>query len=191
MNMKILSALMGAIMIGASGIASAEAVTYMVESNHTYPSFKAPHIGISFWRGKFNKTTGTITLDRAAKTGTVDITVDTTSVDFGHDKLNEHVMTEDFFDVAKYPTMTYVGKMVFEGDTPSAVTGELTMHGVTKPLELQIDSFNCIMHPMLKREVCGADATGRLDRNDFDMGKYGDGPLGDIELAIQVEGVKQ
>ena len=166
---------------------------YKIEPNHTYPSFEADHFGgLSNWRGKFDKSDGTIVLDRAAKTGTVDIVIDATSLDFGHAKMNEHAKGPDMFDVAKYPTATYKGKIVFKGDAPSTVDGELTLHGVTKPLTLKINQFKCIQHPMLKREVCGADASATFNRADFgvDYGvKMGFKP--EVKLDIQVEAVKQ
>ncbi len=175
----------------ASGAFAAD--TYKIETNHTYPSFEADHFGgLSTWRGKFNKSDGTIVLDRAAKTGTVDITIDATTIDFGHDKMNEHAKGADMFDVAKFPTATYKGKVVFKGDVPASVNGELTLHGVTKPVTLAINKFKCIQHPMLKREVCGADASATFNRADFgvDYGvKMGFNP--EVKLAIQVEAVKQ
>jgi len=167
--------------------------TYKIDSNHTYPSFEADHFGgLSTWRGKFEKTEGTIVVDRAGKTGTVDITIDANSLDFGHAKMNEHAKSPDMFDVAKYPTATYKGKIVFKGDAPSTVDGELTLHGVTKPVTLHINQFKCMQHPMLKREVCGADASATFNRADFgvDYGvKMGFKP--EVKLAIQVEAVKQ
>jgi polyisoprenoid-binding protein YceI len=167
---------------------------YTIDPNHTYPSFQAPHIGgISFWRGKFDRSSGSVTLDRAAKTGSVDITIDTTSIDFGHEKMNTHARSADMFDVGKYPTATYQSSNIdFEGDTPVGVHGSLTLHGVTKPVFLKIASFKCIMHPMLKREVCGADASAEIDRSDFGIG-YGvpqSIPTGKVTLAIQVEALK-
>src|SRR5580658_325182 len=164
---------------------------YTIDPNHTYPSFEAPHIGgISFWRGKFDRSSGTVTLDRAARTGSVNIVIDATSVDFGHEKMNIHAKGPDLFDVEKYPTATYQSSSIdFDGDTPVGVHGSLTLHGVTKPVFLQIASFKCIIHPMLKREVCGADAKAEIDRTDFGMG-FGVGqgiPSGKVTLAIQVE----
>lgn len=166
-------------------------VSYTTESGHTYPSFKAPHMGISFWRGKFNKSSGKIVVDREAQTGTVDISIDTTSVDFGHDKMNEHALKEDFFNTAKYPTATYTGKLVFANGQPSAVDGQLTMLGVTKPVKLEIASFKCIPHPFYKKEACGADATGQFNRRDFGM-TYGaaDVALGEVEVQIQIEALR-
>lgn len=163
---------------------------YTIESSHTYPSFEASHMGISVWRGKFNSSKGDVTLDRAAKTGSVKIEIDAKSVDFGHDKMNEHAVGEDFFNAGKFPTITYTGKLQFTGDVPTAVDGELTLLGVTKPVKLAINSFKCIPHPFFKKEVCGADATGSFDRVDFGMdygAKYGPTVA---KLAIQVEAIK-
>jgi len=188
MKIKHLIAALAA--VGASGAFAAD--TYVIEPNHTYPSFEADHMGISVWRGKFNKSSGTITLDRAAKTGTLDITIDMSSINFGHDKMNEHAKAPDIFDVATYPTATYKAKSIrFSGDTPASVDGELTLHGVTKPVSLTINKFKCIEHPMLKREVCGADASGQFKRNDFGV-NFGL-PLfsPEVRLAIQVEAIKQ
>lgn len=170
--------------------ALAAPATYTIESNHTYPSFEAPHMGVSWWRGKFNKTSGKVTLDKEAKAGSVDITIDTKSIDFGHDKMNEHAQTADFFNVEKFPTATYKGKLVFTGDVPTAVDGELTLLGVTKPVKLTINEFKCITHPFFKKEDCGADAYGEFNRADFGMNKYADGPLGAVRLRIQVEAIK-
>lgn len=170
--------------------AAAAPVTYTIEPGHTYPSFEAPHMGISWWRGKFNKSSGSVVLDEAAKTGTVDISIDINSIDFGHDKMNEHAKSDDFFNAAKYPTATYKGTIKYEDGKPGAVDGQLTLLGVTKPVKLEIDSFKCIQHPMLKKEVCGADAEGEFNRGDFGMTKYADGDLGKVKLRIQVEALR-
>lgn len=177
----------------AAGAASAFASTdtYTIDSNHTYPSFAADHMGISVWRGKFKKTSGSVTLDRAAKTGAIDIRIDPRSIDFGHTKMNEHATGPDMFDVEKYPDVAYKSSSVkFDGDKPVAVDGELTLHGVTKPVKLTINSFKCIQHPMLKREVCGADATAEFNRSDFGI-SYGIPRFApEVKLAIQVEAIK-
>jgi polyisoprenoid-binding protein YceI len=172
----------------ASGAFAAD--TYNIEPNHTFPSFEADHLGISVWRGKFTKTSGTITLDRAAKTGSVDITVDTGSVDFGHAKMDEHAKSEDMFNIAKWPNATYKGKIKFDGETPVAVEGDFTLMGVTKPLTLKINKFKCIQHPMLKREACGADASAEFKRSDFGLNYALPRFSPEVKLAIQVEAVK-
>ncbi len=183
------------LVIAAAGIgtASAAPVTYNVDPDHTHPSFEVDHFGgLSVWRGNFKKTSGKITLDSAAKTGSVDITIDATSIDFAHDKLNQHVSSPEMLDTAKYPTATYQGTLGgFNAGQPTTVTGNLTLHGVTKPVTLTIDSFKCIQHPMLKREVCGADATGSFSRADFGV-NYGQqyGFKQEVALRIQVEAIK-
>ena len=173
-----------------TGSAIAAPVTYNVDPNHTYPSFQADHLGgLSFWRGKFNKSSGTITLDKEKGTGTVEITVDTSSINFGMPKLDEHAKSAEIFDVAKYPTATYKGTLTkFKDGAPTEVEGQFTLHGVTKPLTLKIDQFKCMMHPMTKKEVCGADATATLNRADFGV-NYGDkyGFNQEVKLEIQVE----
>lgn len=176
----------------ASVSAFAAPTTYNIEPNHTFPSFEADHMGISLWRGKFNKSAGTIVIDPAAKTGSLDITIDAASLDFGHDKMNEHAKSKDMFNVEKFPTATYKSKSIkFNGITPVAVEGELTLLGVTKPVTLAISKFKCIQHPMFKREACGADASATFNRADFglDYGvKMGFSP--EVKLAIQVEALK-
>jgi polyisoprenoid-binding protein YceI len=187
--------LIAAVALTASVSFSAVAAdTYMLDPTHTYPSFAADHLGgLSVWRGKFAKSSGTVTLDRAAKTGTVDVTVDPASVQTGDTKLDEHLQSDAFFDVAKYPAVTYKGTDIkFDGDKPVEVIGSLTMHGVTKPLNLTIESFKCMQHPVLKREVCGVEASAEFDRADYGMdfgSKYGFSM--ETRLEIQAEGIKQ
>ena len=177
----------------AAGIAVAAPATYTIEPHHTYPSFEADHMGgMSVWRGKFRTSSGIVKLDTAEHSGEVGITIDVGSIDFGYDKLNEHAKSADMFDVAKYPTATYRGRFTkFTGDVPAEVDGELTLHGVTKPVTLVINSFKCNMHPILKKQFCGADASASLNRDDFGVryGKdYGFSMV--VKLAIQVEAIK-
>jgi polyisoprenoid-binding protein YceI len=175
------------------GIASAAPATYKIDPDHTYPSFEADHLGgLSVWRGKFNKTAGTVTMDKAAGKGSVDVTVDMASADFGLGKLNQQAMTPELFDTAKYPQASYRGKLEgFVHGAPSRVVGDLTVHGVTKPLTLKILSFKCMPHPMLKREVCGADALATFKRDAFGMATGKDyGFKMDVTLRIQVEAIK-
>jgi polyisoprenoid-binding protein YceI len=174
------------------GAVWAAPVTYDIDPEHTYPSFEVDHMGLSIWRGKFNKTTGKVSLDKAAGTGTVDIAIETASIDLGHAKVREYVIGPDQLDAAKYPTMSYKGTLGgFANGAPTGLTGELTLHGVTRPVALKITLFKCIPHPLLKRELCGADAFGTFSRNDFgmDYGKeYGFKP--EVTLRIQVEALK-
>lgn len=171
--------------------ATAFAQTYNIEPNHTYPSFEADHMGISVWRGKFTKTSGKVTLDRVAKTGTVDITIDANSLDFGFEDMNKHAKSKDMFNVAQFPTATYKGTSIkFDGETPVSVQGELTLLGVTKPVTLTINKFKCIIHPFFKKEVCGADASAEFKRTDFGL-NYGTPRFApEVKLAIQIEAIK-
>ncbi|WP_031360369.1 YceI family protein [Caballeronia sordidicola] len=183
----------GALAASLSFSAFADVSTYQLDPDHTYPSFEADHIGgLSVWRGKFDKSQGTVTLDRAAKTGAVEVTTDIASVHTGSTKLDQNLQSDQFFDASKFPDATYKGTIEFTGDKPAAIVGNLTMHGVTKPLTLKIDSFKCMQHPMLKREVCGVDAVGEFDRSDFgvDFGKtYGFSMK--TKLLISAEALKQ
>jgi polyisoprenoid-binding protein YceI len=184
-----------ALLLLISGITSAGAAstTYNVDPDHTHPSFEVDHFGgVSIWRGTFKKTSGTVQIDTAAKTGTVDVVIDTATIDFAHDKLNEHVSSPEMLDVAKYPTAEYKGKFVeFANGAPKTISGDLTLHGVTKPVTLTINTFKCFQNPMLKKQVCGADASGSFNRADFGV-NYGQqyGFKQDVLLRIQVEGVK-
>ncbi len=166
-------------------------VTYIIDPAHSYPSFEADHMGgLSVWRGKFNSSSGKVVYDKAGKTGSIEVTVDISSVNFGNAKLDEHAKSAELFDVAKYPTATFSGKFTkFNGDSPSEAQGTLNMHGVTKPLTLTINSFLCKPNPMNKKEVCGADASATFNRADFGLNfgeKYGFKM--DVKLLIQVEG---
>ena len=192
MKKHMLVAAMGALIASASFGALAAETTYQLDPAHTSPSFEADHFGgVSIWRGKFTKSSGTVTVDREAKKGTLEATIDMTSVDIGNDKLNEELKSPQFFDTEKFPTATYKGTSIkFDGDKPVAVDGELTLHGVTKPVQLKINKFTCIQHPMLKREVCGADASGTFNRTDFGI-NYAVPPFApEVKLAIQVEAIK-
>ena len=173
-----------------AGAAAAAPVSYEIDPQHTYPSFEADHMGgMSVWRGKINSSAGKIVLDKQAGTGTVDVTMDMKTIDFGIDALNAHAQTADLFDTAKYPTATYTGKLAkFQNGAPTEVDGTLTLHGVSKPVTLKINSFMCKDHPMKKKEFCGADASATLNRDDFgvDFGKQMGFKMG-VTLRIQIE----
>jgi polyisoprenoid-binding protein YceI len=190
MNIRLAAACLGALVTLPS---LAAPVTYNVDPNHTHPSFAADHFGgLSTWRGMFQTSSGTIVMDKEAGTGTVKITVDTASIDFGMPKLAEHAKTADMFDVAKYPTATYEGKLAkFKAGAPTEVEGTLTLHGVTKPVTLKINKFLCKPNPMMKKDECGADASATINREDFGIG-YGKAYGFDMSvlLQIQVEAIK-
>lgn len=174
--------------------ASASPVAYNIDPGHTYPSFAADHNdGLSIWRGKFRSTKGTVTLDREAHSGQVNIEIDATSIDFGHDGMNARAKSDPaLFDVGKYPTISYQGTFSkFAGDVPTEVDGQLTLHGVTKPVKLVINSFLCRPNRVSKKEVCGADAAATFNRADFGI-TFGQevGFRMAAKIEIQVEAIK-
>ena len=171
--------------------AFADADTYTIDSKHTFPTFEINHLGFSIQRGRFDKTSGTITLDMKAKSGSVDVTIDTTSLDMGFDEWNQHLSDEKFFNTAKFPTMTFKSsKLIFKGDKLVEVDGDFTLLGVTKPVTLKVDLFKCAMHPMMKKDACGANATTTIKRSEFGMGTYVPMVGDDVKIAFGIEAVK-
>lgn len=175
-----------------SSVAYAAPETYMIEPSHSMPRFEYSHFGYSLQLSRFDSTSGKITLDRAAKSGSVDVTIDTKSVNTGSALFNGHIQGEDFFDTAKYPTITFKSnKVKFDGDKVASVEGDLTVKGITKPVTLTVNSFLCMPHPMMKKDACGATATTKVKRSDFNMGKYAPYVGDEVTLTIPVESIKQ
>jgi len=172
---------------------SAQAASYAIDPAHTYVTFEIGHFGTSTNRGRFDKKEGSVQFDRAAKTGKVDIVVDTTSINTGFAAFNTHLQSAELFDAAKFPTMKFVAdKFTFSGDKVTEVSGSLTLMGKTNPLTLKATNFNCYDNPMVKREVCGGDFEGTLDRTQYGM-NYGIdwGFPKNVRLVVQVEAVRQ
>ena len=172
----------------------AKPITYEIDSSHTFPAFEADHMGgLSLWRGKINSTSGEIVLDKDKETGSVNVIMDMSTIDFGHEGMNKHAKNSDMFDVEKYPEAVYEGNLTdFIDGAPTKVKGSLTLHGVTKPVDLDIKSFKCRLHPFKLKQVCGADAYGNIMRDDFgvDYAKR----LGfkmEVALRIGVEAIKK
>lgn len=185
------SALAGALFMPASVMAAP--VQYTIDPSHTYPSFEADHMGgLSTWRGKFNRTAGTVVLDRAAQTGKIAVEVDVASVDFGHDEMNDQARSSKILDAARFPKARFTGTFsAFDGDRPTEAKGEFTLHGVTRPMTMKISRFKCINHPLEKREACGADVQTTFDRRDFGIDfalDMGFDPK--VDLNIQVEALR-
>jgi len=181
-----------ALVTAFSGAALAASETYVVDNNHTFPRFSYSHFGYSTQLSRFDKTSGTIVLDKDAKTGSVDITIDTTSVDSGNPTFNGHLQGEDFFDTARYPTATFKStKVVFGGDKPASVEGVLTIKGVSKPVTLTVTSFQAMPHPMMKKDTVGANAYTVIKRSDFNAGKFAPYVSDEVRIDIAVEAVKQ
>ena len=184
-------------LLAISGLSSASPVTYTIDPNHTHPEFEADHLGgVSIWRGLFKRTSGTIILDAAAQTGTLDVAIDIASVEFGNDKLNEEAVNSTappIFEARKYPTAYYKGTLGgFNNGSPTTVAGLLTLRGITKPVALRIASFKCVVDlPATQKHVCGADAVGTFNRADFGITvgqRYGFKM--EVTLHIQVEAFK-
>jgi polyisoprenoid-binding protein YceI len=172
--------------------AFASPTTYVIDNSHTYPRFEYTHLGFSNQVHRFNKTTGKIVLDRVAKTGSVDVTVDTKSVDTGHAGFNEHIQAEGFLETAKFPTMMFKSSSLkFEGDKLTSVDGTLTIKDVSKPITLAVTGFSCGPHPFNKKEVCGANAAAKIKRSEFNAGKYAPAVSDEMTLTISIEAVKE
>jgi len=190
--MNMLKPLFTALVVSAMLPLSAFAAdSYTVDPAHTYPHFSISHLGFSTMQGRFDKTSGTVTLDRAAKTGSVEISIETASVSTGFAKRDEHLKSPDFFNAAEFPAITYKSTaMHFKGDTPASVDGNLTILGVTRPVTLTIDAFNCGTNPMSKKDECGAGASAQIKRSDFGV-KYGLPAVGDdVKLVFEIEAIK-
>ena len=165
--------------------------SYTIDPPHTFPHFSINHLGFSTMQGRFDKTSGTVTVDRAAKTGAVEISIESASVSTGFAKRDEHLRSPDFFNAAEFPAITYKSTaMHFKGDTPASVDGNLTILGVTKPVTLTIDAFNCGTNPMSKKDECGAGASAQIKRSDFGV-KYALPAVGDdVKLVFEIEAIK-
>ncbi len=184
-----------AIAVALSAITSsvfAAPETFAIDPTHTAPRFEYSHFGYSNQQHRFDKTSGKIVIDRAAKTGSVDVTIDAKSVNTGYALFNEHIQSEDFFATASYPTITFKSTAVkFDGDKPVAVDGNLTIKGVTKPVTLNLTSFHAMPHPMMKKDAIGANAVTKIKRSDFNMGKNAPYVSDEVTLSIAVEAVKE
>ena len=186
---KLGAALALATLIAAPSFA---ADRFVIDNGHTYPRFSYSHFGYSTQLSRFNKTSGTITLDAAKRVAAVDIVIDTTSVDTGLAAFDEHIQAAEFLDTAKHPTATFKSTGVkFEGDKPVAVEGNLTLKGITKPVTLTITSFQAMPHPMQKKDAIGANAFTVVKRTDFDMGKYAPYVGDEVRIDIAVEAIKE
>jgi polyisoprenoid-binding protein YceI len=186
---KLTATLILATVAAAPALAAPE--TYVVDGNHTFPRFSYNHFGYSTQLSRFDKATGTVVLDKAARTGAVDIVIDAKSVNTGSATFNEHIQGEDFLDTAKYPTATFKStKVVFEGDKPVAIEGKLTLKGVTRPVTLTVTSFQAMPHPMTKKDAIGANAYTVVKRSEFNAGKYAPNVGDDVRIDIAIEAMK-
>lgn len=166
--------------------------TYVIDNNHTLPRFSYNHLGYSTQSSGFDKTTGKIIIDTDKKTGSVDVTIDTTSINTGSTLFNQHIQGEDFLNTGKYPTATFTSnKLNFEGEKLMSVDGTMTLKGVSKPVVLMVTSFKCMFNPIIMKNACGANATVVISRTSFNMGKYAPLVGDEVTLTIPVEAVKE
>lgn len=184
--------LLVAVLSAVSAAAPAAPESFAIDAGHTLPRFEYKHLGYSFQQHRFDKTSGKIMLDRAAKTGSVDVTIDAKSVNTGLALFNQHIQAEDFFHTEKYPTISFKSTAVkFDGDKPVAIDGNLTIKGVTKPVTLTVTHFHAMPHPMLKKDAIGANAVAKLKRSEFNMPKNVPYVSDEITLSIAVEAIKE
>ncbi|MFW9617791.1 YceI family protein [Aquabacterium sp.] len=193
MNRHLIASVLAASTLGAVGMAQAAPATYSIDPTHTFVTFEVKHFGTSTNRGRFDKKAGTVTLDKEAKSGSVDITIETGSINTGTGPFDAHLKSKDFFNAEAFPQATFKStKFIFNGDKVSQVVGDLTLLGKTQTVVLSANNFGCYQNPMLKREVCGGDFETTIQRANFGM-EYGIayGIPNDVKLIIQVEAVKQ
>lgn len=183
----------GALMVLMAQGVQAQAASYAIDPSHTYATFEITHFGTSTNRGRFDKKEGTVQLDRAAKTGKVEITIDTTSINTGNAPFDKHLKSAEILKTEAFPTAKFVGdKFSFNGDKVTEVAGTLTLAGKTNPVTLKASNFNCYQSPMLKREVCGGDFETTITRSQYGVSYGLDWGFPDaVKLIIQVEAVKQ
>ena len=194
MKVRLKQLMMIVLLVSVAPLSFGKPVTYEIDPNHTFPAFEADHMGgLSLWRGKINSTSGEIILDKKNKTGSVNVVMEMLSIDFGHDEMNKRAKSDDMFDIEEFPQASYEGKLInFQDGAPTKVEGELTLHGITKNVDLEIKAFKCRLHPFKLREVCGADLRGNIMRDDFGI-KYGKmlGFKMSVSLRIGVEAIKK
>jgi polyisoprenoid-binding protein YceI len=172
--------------------AVAAPVTYGVDGSHTFPRFSYSHFGYSTQLSSFSKTTGKVVFDAEAKKGSVDIVIDMKSVNTGFADFNEHIQGEDFLDTAKFAQATFKStKVIFEGDKPALIEGQLTIKGVTKPVTLTVTGFQAMPHPMMKKPAIGANAFTVIKRSEFNAGKYAPYVGDEVRIDIALEAIAQ
>jgi polyisoprenoid-binding protein YceI len=175
----------------ASTTSAYAADSYTIDPNHTFPVFEVNHLGYTIQHGRFNKSSGIITLDMAGKSGSVDLTIETTSLDMGFPLWDEHLSADGFFNTAKFPTMTFKSnKLIFKDDKVVAAEGQFTLLGVTKPLTVSVNGFKCGDNPFTKKPMCGANISGTIKRSDFGMTKYVPAVSDEVSIHVPVEAYK-
>jgi polyisoprenoid-binding protein YceI len=191
--MIIRTALLATALAAATVAAQAQTATYAIDPTHTFVTFEVPHFGVTTNRGRFDKKTGAVQFDKTGKTGKVEITIETGSINTGTAAFDKHLQSKDFFNSAEFPTAKFVAdKFSFNGEKVSEVAGTLTLLGKTNPVTLKATNFGCYQNPMLKVEVCGGDFETTITRSQWGMGWGLNFGISDaVRLVVQVEGIKQ
>ena len=179
--------------------AAAAPESLTIDSLHTYPYFTINHFGLNNMMGRFDKTTGKITLDTAAKTGSVDLVIEAASLSTGDSDRggrprtrDEHLRSPDFFNVAEFPRIAFKGNTArWTGDAPGALEGQITLLGVTRPLTLTVEGWKCMPDPLAqgKRQRCGGNASGTIKRSDFGMKTFIPAISDEVKLYVAIEAV--
>ena len=189
----IRSTLIATALATATLCAQAQTATYAIDPTHTFATFEISHFGTSTNRGRFDKKSGSVQLDKAAKTGKLDISIDTSSINTGTAAFDKHLQSKDFFNAAEFPTARFVGdKFSFNGDKVSEISGNLTLLGKTNPVTLKATNFNCYINQMLKVEVCGGDFETTIVRSQYGVNWGLNFGFSDaVRLVVQAEAIKQ
>lgn len=191
--MNCVSAVMAAATLALASTAYAAPVRYEVEPTHTFVYFEVTHFNTSTVRARFDSTEGFVELDREAKSGTAEMTIDMASIDSGVPAFDKYLKSSDFFNVDKWPEAKFVAqKFNFDGDALKSIEGELTLLGETKPVTLEGKRFNCYDQPVLKARVCGGDFETVIKRSQWGV-NWGIemGIPDDVRLLIQIEAIRK
>jgi polyisoprenoid-binding protein YceI len=179
------------ILLAITSSIPAHADSYTIDPTHTWPMFAVNHLGYSTQRGRFDKSSGKITLDMTSKTGSVDLTIEADSLDMGFAKWNDVMKGEEFFNVVQYPTIHFTSnKLVFDDDKVVAAEGKFTLLGTTRPLTLHVENFHCAPFPLTRKMHCGADVSATISRTQFGMARFVPMVSDEVKLFSPVEANK-
>src|SRR5260370_24339233 len=187
-------ALVTGILAFASPLAFAQTSTWAIDPAHSEIDFTVRHMAVSNVHGRFGNIQGNIIMnDTDATKSSVEVTIDTTTLDTGVSPRDTDVKSSNFFDVAKFPTATFASTGVVKNGTHLTVTGNLTLHGVTRPVQLDVDGPSAPLPGMHPKPHSGFSATTSINRKDFGIGPNAPAAMvgDDIKLTIELEVVKQ
>jgi polyisoprenoid-binding protein YceI len=187
----LVTRLLAAVILSTVAAATAAADSYTIDSRHTYPAFEVSHYGFSTQRGRFERTSGKIVIDPEAKTGSIEVTIETASISMGMDVWNQQMRSDAYFNTEKFPAMTFRSShLLFDGDRVVGAEGDFTLLGVTHPLKLAVSNFRCGANPMNKRAQCGADIGASIKRSEFGMTRALPGIGDEVRILVGVEATK-